>query len=561
MASILRGVVESKVAGQKRQQVETCARRNGDQNQGRSRGRSEVNYSTEPEWNSGNSEKTMEYKLSLSVVVPVYNEQYLLEESLKRLEVLAQSQWLERVRVIVVNDASKDKTGEALKRFQEGLGQSGLSRFEWIFVEHEKNQGKGAAIRTGLQHVDTDLVVIHDADLEYHPYDLLKMLPLFATEEADAVYGSRFLASEYRRVLFFRHSLGNRLLTLLTNIVTDLNLTDMETCYKMVRADLLKSIPLESNRFGFEPEITIKLAKRDARIFEMPIRYSGRTYAEGKKITWKDGVHALGALLKYGISDRIYIADEHGSEILARLNRAPRFTKWMADAIRPYLGDRVLEIGAGIGNLTANLVPRTVYWASDINPHYLDRLQRLKPSRPYLQVHYTDASAGDTYPAEQFDTVICLNVVEHLEDDLGALRNIRASLEKDGRAIILVPNGPGLFGTLDSALGHYRRYTRPQLQEVCERAGFRVEKVLKFNRIGAPGWWWNGRVLRRKTFGFWQVKLLNSLLLFFRPIDRFLPFPHLSWIMILRVNEQAQESEMAAMPHALQPAQGNLPRG
>ena len=290
-------------------------------------------------------------------------------------------------------------------------------------------------------------MVIHDADLEYHPEDLLKMIPLFVNEDADAVYGSRFLASDYRRVLFFRHSLGNKLLTLLTNFVTDLNLTDMETCYKMVRRSLLNSIPLESNRFGFEPEITIKLAKRDARIFELPIRYSGRTYMEGKKITWKDGVKALGALVKYGISDRIYVADEHGSEILARLNRAPRFTKWMADTIRPYLGERILEIGAGIGNLTSNLVPRTEYWASDINPQYLDRLKKLQQTRPYLHVQFTDAGAGETYPEEQFDTVICLNVVEHLEDDIRALRNIRASLQKNGRAIVLVPNGPGLYGS------------------------------------------------------------------------------------------------------------------
>lgn len=502
----------------------------------------------------------MERKLSLAIVVPVYNEQYLVETSLKRLGVLDESPWLERVRVIVVNDASTDHTGEVLQRFRENLWQGERVQFEWMFLEHEQNQGKGAAIRTGLQQVDTDLVVIHDADLEYHPEDLLKMIELFVGEDADAVYGSRFLASEYRRVLFFRHSLGNKLLTMLTNIVTDLNLTDMETCYKMVRTELLKSIPLESNRFGFEPEITIKLAKREARIFEMPIRYSGRTYTEGKKITWKDGVKALGALVKYGISDRIYVEDEHGSEILARLNRAPRFTKWMADTIRPYVGERILEIGAGIGNLTANLVPRTVYWASDINPQYLDRLNKLKSTRPYLQVGYTDASAGESFPAEEFDTVICLNVVEHLVDDVKALRNIRASLEKDGRAIILVPSGPGLYGTLDEVLGHYRRYTRDQLVEACGRAGFRVEKVLKFNRIGSPGWWLNGRILRKKTFGFWQIKLLNTLVPFVRPIDRFLPLPHLSWIVILRPDEGYQEQESSLGEAALTP-QENYPQG
>jgi glycosyltransferase involved in cell wall biosynthesis len=485
----------------------------------------------------------MESKLSLGIIVPVYNEQYLVEASLKRLAVLDESPWLQRVRIVVVNDASRDHSAQALQRFREELWSSQRVQFEWIFVDHEVNSGKGAAIRTGLANVDTDLVVIHDADLEYHPEDLIKMIEVFAAEDADAVFGSRFLASEYRRVLFFRHSVGNQLLTLLTNVVTDLNLTDMETCYKMFRTDLIKSIPLESDRFGFEPEVTIKLAKREARIFEIPIRYSGRTYAEGKKITWKDGFKALGALVKYGVSDRIYVEDEHGSEILSRLNRAPRFTKWMADTIRPYVGERVLEIGAGIGNLTQNLVPRSVYFASDINPQYLDRLSKLKVSRPYLQVGYTDAGSLETYPKEEFDTIICLNVVEHIEDDVKALRNIRASLSEEGRAIILVPSGPGLFGTLDTVLGHFRRYTRDQLVEVCARAGFRVEKVLKFNRVGSPGWWLNGKVLKKETFGFWQIKLLNALVPFVRPIDRFLPLPHLSWIVVLRADKSRQEQE------------------
>ncbi len=487
----------------------------------------------------------MKQQLSLSVIVPVYNEQYLVETSLKRLTDLDQFEALQRIRVIVVNDASKDKSAEALERFRSNLDHLDLKHFEWVFLDHVKNQGKGAAIRTAVPYVDTDVVVIHDADLEYFPGDIAKMVPLFLQEDADAVFGSRFLSSDFRRVLFFRHSLGNKLITLLTNIVTDLNLTDIETCYKMIRADIFKSIPWESDRFGIEPEITIKLAKRKARIFEVPIRYSGRTYAEGKKITWKDGVRALGSLIKFGVSDKIYVEDQYGSEILARLNRAPRFTKWMADTVRPYVGDRVLEIGAGIGNLTGNLVPRTEYHASDINPQYLDRLETLKQTRPYLKVHYTDASSAETYPQAQFDTVVCLNVVEHIENDVQTLRNIRRSLDSNGRAIVLVPNGPKLYGTLDKVLGHYRRYTREQLVSVCEEAGFSVEKVIRFNRFGSPGWWWNGKILKKETFDFWQIKILNFLVPWMRPIDRFLPFPNLSWIVILRGNPQSASSATA----------------
>jgi SAM-dependent methyltransferase len=371
--------------------------------------------------------------------------------------------------------------------------------------------------------------------MEYHPQDLLQMVDLFLFEDADAVFGSRFMPGGYKRALFFRHALGNKFLTFLCDMVCDLNLTDMETCYKMVRADLLKSIPLKSATFDVEPELAIKLAKRGSRIFEVPISYSGRTYAEGKKIGWRDGVRALWAIFHYAASDQIYADDAHGGEILMRLNRAPRFSKWMADVVRPYLGARVLEIGAGIGNLTMNLIPRTSYWATDVNPAYLEALARMRASRPYLGVAYVDASKAETFPKdEHFDTAICLNVVEHLEDDLGALRNIYEALDEGGRAIVLVPCGPGLFGTLDEVLGHFRRYTICQLRRVAEQAGFQVEDILEFNRAGSPAWWLNAKVLKRTTFGLNQVRLLNFMTPFFRRVDSILPFPPLSIIAILR---------------------------
>src|SRR5271154_5286916 len=308
---------------------------------------------------------------TLSVIVPAYNEQFLIEASLARLDVLGESPLLEQIRVIVVDDGSSDDTADAIARFRESHDLPGTSKLSWLWLRHEKNSGKGAAIRTGLTHVDTELVVIHDADLEYHPGDLLKMVEVFLYEDADAVFGSRFMSGGYKRALFFRHALGNKLLTFLCDLVCDLNLTDMETCYKMVRAKLLKSIPLESSTFDVEPELAIKLAKRGSIIFEVPISYSGRTYQEGKKINWKDGFRALWAILRYAMSSRIYAVDAEGGEILDRMNRAPRFNKWMADVIRPYVGDRVLEIGAGIGNISVHMMPRSIYWATDVQQHYL----------------------------------------------------------------------------------------------------------------------------------------------------------------------------------------------
>lgn len=506
-----------------------------------------------PTWTPGGfpgpERRAQEKRMSttLSVIVPAYNEQYLIGESLSRLLVLGESPILEHVRVIVVNDGSKDDTADAIERFRSSMEtRPNDAKFSWTWLRHERNSGKGAAIRTGLGYVDTELVVIHDADLEYHPHDLLQMVELFLYEDADAVFGSRFMPGGYKRALFFRHALGNRFLTFLCDLVCDLNLTDMETCYKMVRAKLLKSIPLKSSTFDVEPELAIKLAKRGSRIFEVPISYSGRTYHEGKKINWKDGVRALWAIFHYAVSDKIYTDDERGGEILERLNRAPRFTRWMADVIRPSVGNRVLEIGAGIGNMSIHLMPRASYWATDVNPHYLDYLETLRATRPYLHVAYTDAMNAESYPEGQiFDTVVCLNVVEHVQDDVGALRNVWNVLEAGGRAIVLVPCGPNLYGSLDEVLGHYRRYTEDQLIAVAQQAGFRVEKILKFNRPGVLAWWLNGRLLHRKTFGLGQIRILNLLTPIFRLLDPLLPLPPLSIIGVLRKENEPAGSHGA----------------
>ncbi len=490
--------------------------------------------------------------ISLSVLVPVFNEQHLVAASLERLLVLEGSPRLSRLQVIVVDDCSTDRTAQVLADFQARMaarpppapGAPGL-RAEWIFLRHPVNGGKGAAVQTALRQARCDLTVIHDADLEYHPRDLLRFLAVFEDEGADAVFGSRFAGGEARRALLFRHELGNRLLTFLTNWVTNVNLTDMETCYKAVRTELLRSIPLVSNDFRLEPELTIKLAKREARIFEVPISYSGRTYQEGKKIGWRDGVRAIGAILRFWWSDHLYRDDEYGSQILGRLARAPRFNAWMADTIRPFCGRTVLEIGSGTGNLTRRLIPRDQYVASDINPLYLSSLRSLTSDRPYLDVALTDVTRGESFPQRQggFDTVICLNVVEHVDDDVGALENIRAALARGGRAIVLVPQGPEVFGTLDEVLGHKRRYTKDSLRALAAAAGFRVTDLLEFNRVGRPAWWLNGRLLKRRDFGLFQIMMLNLLTPLFRVIDRALPFDALSLIAVLEPAAPASSPE------------------
>ena len=494
---------------------------------------------------------------SLSVLVPVYNEQYLVSASLQRLSVVAESPLLDRVQVIVVDDCSTDLTPAALSAFQQTLQQSqpqAGGKLEWQFHRHERNLGKGGAVRTALEHADCELTVIHDADLEYHPRDLPKMVALFLEEGADAVFGSRFLAGDFKRALFFRHSIGNHILTFLANVASDLNLTDMETCYKMVRTELLRSIPLVSRDFRIEPEITIKLAKRGARVFEVPISYSGRTYQEGKKINWKDGLRALTAIAHFALSDRIFKRDAYGSELAPRLARAPRYTRWLADTIRPFVGERVLELGAGIGGLTINLVPRSEYWACDPNPLMVRELSKLSLTRPYIRGLHVDPASPDGLPQNRgFDTVILQNVIEHLDDDVGALRKARLLVAGAGRVVVLVPQGPWLYGSLDRVLGHARRYSRRQLLDAASAAGLECEKILPFNRAGSVAWWINARLLRRANFPVLQIVTLNWLVPVLRMTDRLLPAPPLTLVGIFRPKDATNASpprEFASEPVA-----------
>ncbi len=229
--------------------------------------------------------------LVVTAVVPAYNEETTVKDVIERLQEVPL-----RIEIVAVNDGSSDGTGKVLDALRED------GRIQHV-IHQPKNRGKGAAVRAGIDVATGHVIVIQDADLEYDPSELPTLLDPIRMGKADAVYGTRFHGGP-RRVLYFWHSIRNQLLTFLSNMLTDLNLTDMETCYKLVRADLLKSLPLVSNRFGIEVELTARLARANARIWELPISYSGRTYAEGKKIDWRDGVAALWHLIRFNILSR-----------------------------------------------------------------------------------------------------------------------------------------------------------------------------------------------------------------------------------------------------------------
>jgi glycosyltransferase involved in cell wall biosynthesis len=224
--------------------------------------------------------------MKLSVVIPVFNEAKTIQEVLARVRAVPIDK-----EIIVVDDESTDGTRDILRSIAHDP--------DLVVLFNKRNQGKGAALRTGFQHVSGDVVVVQDADLEYDPSEYVRLLKPIASGQADVVYGSRFAGGECHRVLYFWHSVGNRLLTLFSNALTDLNLTDMETCYKMFRREVIGSIQIEENRFGFEPEITGKIGAMGCRVYEVGISYDGRTYAEGKKIGWRDGIRALWCIWKY----------------------------------------------------------------------------------------------------------------------------------------------------------------------------------------------------------------------------------------------------------------------
>jgi len=226
--------------------------------------------------------------VDLSVIIPVYNEIQTLDEIVAAVAAIPVE-----TEIILVDDGSTDGSREKLQQFEN---QEGI-----VVLYHDQNQGKGAAIRTGIAAATRDLVIIQDADLEYDPREIPALMQPILAGKADVVYGSRFMGGQAHRVLYFWHQVGNQALTLLSNAFTNLNLTDMETCYKLFRREVIQGIRIEESRFGFEPEITAKIARGHWRIYEMGISYSGRTYDEGKKIGWKDGFRAIWCILKYNL--------------------------------------------------------------------------------------------------------------------------------------------------------------------------------------------------------------------------------------------------------------------
>jgi glycosyltransferase involved in cell wall biosynthesis len=462
----------------------------------------------------------------LSILIPVYNERSVVEKSLSLVLAAPLPEDMER-ELVIVDDCSTDGTSAILQRIAEQDPRIRLFR-------QEVNQGKGAAVRTAIQHARGDFCLVQDADLEYDPADYIKLLQPLLEGHADAVFGSRYMAGVQTRVLPFWHSVLNKGLTLLSNMFSNINVTDMETCYKVFRTDLLKSIPIRSNRFGFEPEITMKCAKRKLRIYEVPISYHGRTYEEGKKIGWKDGIKALGVILYFWLVDDLY-TPTYGRGTLNNLTGTPQYVSWVTRIVRPHLGDTVLEIGAGLGNLTGRLMGRKLeYVAGEADPLYLHVLRNRFLRTPNVTVcQLNPGDPADYAPWKHlFDSALCINMLELANDPQRVVAMLGDCLKPKGNLIVLVPRGKELFCALDKALGHKRRFSEAELAQLLRSAGFEIEKLYQLNKIGALSWWIFGKLLGRKRIGRVTLKLFDKTVWFWRRVDRLLPWGGLSLVAV-----------------------------
>jgi glycosyltransferase involved in cell wall biosynthesis/phospholipid N-methyltransferase len=474
--------------------------------------------------------------VKLSILMPVYNERTVVERCIALVLAAPLPENMDR-ELIVVDDCSTDGAYAILERLAAAHPEIQLYR-------HPVNQGKGAAVRSAIQYATGDFSLIQDADLEYDPAEYPILLKPLLDGRADAVFGSRYLAGEQTRVLPFWHSLINKTLTLISNMFCNLNLTDMETCYKVFRTDLLKSIPIRSERFGFEPEIVMKSAKRKFRIYEVPISYHGRTYEEGKKIGWKDGIKALGVVLKFWLVDDLY-ATPYGRGLLNNLNGTPQYLSWLAREVRPHLGDTVLELGAGIGNLAGRLMSRRLlYVAAEKDPLYLHALRNRFLRTPNVRVQRIDPED----PAEfegcdgGFDTVLCLNVLEYVTEPRETIESSRGCLNSGGTLVVLTPQRQSLYGTLDQSMGHKRRFQREQLVQLLTGAGFHVQRAYSLNKIGTPPWWIYSKMLGRVNINKVTLKIFDKTVWLWRRIDPVLPWPGLSLVLVARKAEGASSS-------------------
>jgi len=439
----------------------------------------------------------------LSILIPVFNEKHTIELIIEEVLNSKIPSGLEK-EIIIVDDGSRDGTREILKKIEE-------KKIPEIKVFYnEKNMGKGATIQRALSYSNGDICLIQDADLEYNPEEYQNLLKPIISGDADVVYGSRFLPSHYARVLYFWHYLGNRFLTFLSNCFTNLNLTDMETCYKVAIGPLFKSIPIRSKRFGIEPELTSKFSKRKFRIYEVPISYKGRTYLEGKKITWWDGIKTLFTITLYWL-----LNDSIKKEFLNTkrdlLEETPAYQIWLLKKIFKFIGEKILEIEPSAGNRMFFLLPKEKYFAFTFDEKYYQNINLRFGSKKGVEIFLIKKlEEAKEKINEEFDTILYLKDKNFKFEEIAQI--FGKNLKKDGRFIFK--------GKIDD-LKNIKKF------------GFEIEKIIKFDPLGNFLLSLHNKIFKEKEPCLF-FKMLYERFLFILKIFQFISFLSTERIYILK---------------------------
>jgi len=443
--------------------------------------------------------------VKLSVVIPFYNELRTLPTVIDRLLAVDFASLGLETELIFVDDGSGD------------MGRSLLDlppREDVRLIVHERNMGKGAAVRTGLEAATGDVLCIQDADLEYNPVDLPSLLQPILDGEYEVVYGNRFKGSAAG--LYFSHRLANRMLNLMVNVAFNRYLSDVYTGYKVFTRRAFEGLALTARSFTVEMELTAHFLRKGLVIFEVPISYRARTYAEGKKIHFTDGFLAGGALLRYrfqrnpgaGLGPASRRAPDAPGALqpiegdatihalgLEDLASARRYRRYLYELFAPYFGSRVLEVEAGLGDFSSQLADRERLVLTEMDPVCLRALEERYGRRPGVEI--VEAHPASLKIEPPVDTVVALNVVSRMKDDVAVLRSLARTVEPRGTVLLLVPGFPQLAGAFDQALGQTRRYTPESLSQAVTAAGLVPEVIRPVNLLGGIAWWAAIRMARQ----------------------------------------------------------------
>ena len=459
--------------------------------------------------------------MRLSVVVPFRNELRALPTVIQRLLAIDLAALGVETELIFVDDGSTDAGRHLIDP---------PPRDDVRLIVHERRQGKGAAVRTGLEAATGDILCIQDADLEYDPADLPALIQPILDGEFEVVYGSRFKGSAAG--LSYTHRVANRLLNLTVNMLFNRYLSDVYTGYKVFTRKAFEGLTLTAKTFTVEMELTAHFWRQGLVIYEVPISYRARTYSQGRRLHLGDGLRAAGAALRYRfrsapkavgpLSQRAPDApgalDAAQGEMgtihtlgLEDLSEAVRYRRYLYDLIEPHLGDSVLEVGAGLGDFAAQLTGRKRLVVSDSDPFCLWSLRARLGSRPDVEVRTLDLLGEVTFDLP-VDSVVAINVLEHLEEDVRALKAMGSTVVAGGNLVLLVPGYPSLYGEFDRAVGHVRRYTPKALRRAVEAAGLQVTMLKPVNLLGGLAWWAAVRVGGRARPTPTLVKLYDRLI-------------------------------------------------